>query len=256
LRAHAIEVSLRSRPSGSPLADGNPGSESPSPIDPRHQEDLDTLRDLLRTAVELESPCDHAEPATGQQPSLQTFLAHFPELRPRLQEWDETVERARIAPGALWEWFAAAAAERGIAEPAFAVGSLIDHLAILTLQRARTWQLDAPYVLSVEQFRDRLGDDEYVSIHLKGQRVAKLPMRPHANAEQRVQAAGRLLQGLFDDAQASEEAHAVVEARDSLLVLKEQLLELLGPRPADTPTLSADGCPYCEEIASAGKGGA
>jgi hypothetical protein len=86
-----------------------------------------------------------------------------------------------------------------------------------------------------------------VSIHVNGQRVAKLPMQPHTNAEQRVQAAGRLMQGLFDDAQTSEAAQAVVEARDSLLVLKEQLLELLGPRPADTPTLIADGCAPCEE---------
>jgi hypothetical protein len=208
----------------------------------------------LRTAVELESHCDDAEPPAGQQPNLQTFLVHFPELGPHLEEWDEAVERARIAPGALWEWLAAAAAERGIAEPAFAVGSLIDHLAILTLQRARTWQLDAPYVLSVEQFRDRFRGDEYVSIHLKGQRVAKLAMHPDTNAEQRVQAAGRLMQGLFDDAQASEAAQAVVQARDSLLVLKEQLLELLGPRPADTPTLIADGCPLCEETSSSSTG--
>jgi len=206
---------------------------------------LDTLRALLRTAVELESRCDYDEPPTGQQPNRQAFMAHFPKLGASLEEWDATVERARLAPSALWEWFVKTAAERGITEPSFAVGSLIDHLAILTLQRARSWQLDTPYELSLEQFRDRFGGKEYVSIHLRGQRVARIPTQPHIDDQHRIQAVGRLMQGLFDDAQASKEARVVVEARDSLLLLKEELLAHLRPRSADTPTLLADGCPFC-----------
>ena len=196
-------------------------------------------------AVELESRCDYDEPPTGHQPNHQAFMTHFPDLGASLDEWDAAVERARMAPSTLWEWFAKAAVERSITEPSFAVGSLIDHLAILTLQRARSWQLDIPYELSLEQFRDRFGDKEYVTIHLEGQRVARLATQPHTDDQQRIQAVGRLMQGLFDDAQASKEARAVLDARDSLLLLKEDLLDHLRPRSADTPTLLADGCPFC-----------
>jgi hypothetical protein len=206
---------------------------------------LDTLRDLLRTAVELESCCDYDEPSTGHQLNRLAFTAHFPELRASLEEWDAAVERARIAPGALWAWFEKAAAQRSITEPSFAVGSLIDRLAILTLQRARSWQLDIPYELGVSQFRDRFGGREYVSIHLAGQRVARLPTQPHTDDQQRIQAVGRLMQGFFDEAQSSKEARAVVDARDSLLLLKEDLLNHLRPQSADTPILLADGCPFC-----------
>jgi hypothetical protein len=206
---------------------------------------LDALRDLLRTAVALESCCDYDEPPTGHQPNRQAFLAHFPELRASLEEWDAAVKRERMAPSALWEWFAIEAAERRIAEPSFAVGSLIDHLAILTLQRARSWQLDVPYDLSLKQFRDRFGGKEYVSIHVEGQRVARLPTQPHTDDQQRIQAVGRLMQRLFDDAQDSKEARAVFEARDSLLRLKEELLDQLRPRSVDTRTLLADRCPFC-----------
>jgi hypothetical protein len=245
-RSHgAPEVPLRSLPSRPPLLRRTLARHQSRPVEARHQEDLDTLRDLLRTAVALESRCDYDEPPTGHQPNRQALLAHFPELRASLEEWDTAVERERMAPSALWEWFAIEAAERRIAEPSFAVGSLIDHLAILTLQRARNWQLDIPYDLSLKQFRDRIGGKEYVSIHVEGQRVARLPTQSHTDDQQRIQAVGRLMQRLFDDAQASKEARAVVEARDSLLLLKEELLDQLHPRSADTPTLLANRCPFC-----------
>lgn len=234
-------------PSGSPPPCGGSGSPPPGFVDARHQQDLDALRGLLRTAVELESPVDFGEVPGAGDTNRRAYLAHFPESARGLQEWDAAVERARIAPGALWEWLAAAAAERGIAEPAFAVGSLLDTLAILTLRRARTWQLGVAHELSFEQFRDRRRGEEYVSMHLNGQRVVQFPIQPYTDVERRTRAAGRLMQGLFDDAQASEAAHAVVAARDSLLVLKEQLLELLAPRAPGTPTPIAAGCPSCAQ---------
>jgi hypothetical protein len=204
-----------------------------------------TLHDRLRTAVELESPADYGGPRGSGDMNRRIYLAHFPELGPVLDEWDAAVERARIAPGALWDWLAATAAERGMAEPAFAVGSLLDTLAILTLTRARTWQLGVPHALSFEQFRDRRGGDEYVTVHLNDQRVVQFPIQPHTDAERRTLAADRLIQGLFDDAQASEAALALVAARDSLLVLKEQLVEVLAPRAADGPTTVVADCPLC-----------
>ena len=232
-------------PSASGATGGAGEARGATPIDPVHRADLETLRDLLRTAVELESRCDFGEPSTGSQPNRQAFMAHFTALHAPLEEWNAAVERSRTAPGALWEWFARAAGRRKITEPEFAVGSLIDRLAVLTLQRARKWQLQSPYELTLEHFRDRQDGDKYVSIHLDGQRVARLPMESGESTDQHFEAANRLIQGFFDEAQASEEAQAVADARDTLLQLKEELLERLKPGAGETPLERVQDCPVC-----------
>ncbi|HYM54669.1 MAG TPA: hypothetical protein VES97_04860 [Solirubrobacteraceae bacterium] len=217
----------------------------PAPVDPKHREDLETLRNVVRAAIELESPCDFADPPNGGQDNRRAFLAHFGELEDALVEWDAEVERARSAPGALWEWYARAAAERGITEPPFAVGSLIDRLATWTVERARNGQLNSPHDLYLQHFKDAFEGEEYVSVYAEGQKVARLPGEPRADVRRRTVAANRLIQTLFDDAQACEAAQEIGRARDSLLDLKHELLDRLALHGTATPVVFAPGCPCC-----------
>jgi hypothetical protein len=217
----------------------------PAPVEPKHQEDLEALRNVLRAAVELESRCDFADPPNGRRHNRESFLAHFSELEDALEEWDAAVERVRAAPGALWDWYARAAAERGIDEPQFAVGSLIDRLATLTVERSRHGRLSAQHELYLQHFKDAFESEESVSVYVEGQKVAKLPGEPRRDERRRVEAVDRLIQSLFDSAQICEAATEIGHARDSLLDLKHELLDRLATL---TPVLFAADCPFCQRM--------
>jgi hypothetical protein len=218
----------------------------PAPVEPKHHEDLEALHNALRAAVELESRCDFADPPNGRQHNRESFLAHFSELEDALGEWDAEVERVRAAPGALWDWYARAAVERDINEPPFAVGPLIDRLATWTVERARHGQLSTPHELYMQHFKDAFDGEEYVSVYVEGQKVAKLPGEPRADAQRRIDAVDGLIQRLFDDAQSCEEAREIDQARDSLLDLKHELLDRLALYAMFTPALFAADCPLCQ----------
>jgi len=214
-------------------------------VQPEHREDLETLLDVLRASVELESRCDYADAPNGEQHHRRAFMAHFGELGALLEQWDAAVERLRTAPGGLWEWFAVAAADRGIAEPPFALGALIDRLAVWTVERSRHGELRHHHRLDLQHFRDGFGDQQYLSIYVEGQKVATLPCEPSADLERRAGAADNLVQSLFADAQACEEAKEVGHARDALLDLKQHVLECLTEHATGSPILAAADCPRC-----------
>ncbi len=219
--------------------------EARSPVAPEHREDLETLLDVVRASVELESRCDYADPPSSPQHNRQAFTAHFTELGALLKEWDAGVERVRTAPGGLWEWFALAAADRGIAEPPFVLGALIDRLAVWTVERSRHGELGHPHALDLQHFTDGFGSEQCLSVYVEGQKIARLPVEPRADLERRAEAADQLVQGLFGDAQNCEEAREVGEARDSLLDLKQQVLDRLTEHATGSAILSAAGCPFC-----------
>lgn len=228
---------LRSQP-------GTPPGEL-RPVDGAHREDLEALMDLVRVSIDLEAPCDYGDGAASEAANRTAFLAHFTDLERPLREWDAAVERVQAAPGALWSWFERAARKRGIREPPFALGALIDRLAILTADRARHGRLGAPHRLSVEHYRDRLREGERVSMYVEGQHVGYLPDESDAAVERRMQTADALIQALFDDAQRSRPAAEVVDARDLLLDLKRPLLDLLAEHASLDVFMVAAGCPVC-----------
>lgn len=215
------------------------------PVGHAHREDLETLIDVLRAAVELESRCDFADPPNGPRQNRRAFSAHFPELAALLERWDGAVEQVRIAPGGLWEWFALAAADRGISEPPFALGALIDRLAVSTVERSRHGELEHPHQLDLQHFQDRFGDDQFLSVYVEGQKIARLPVEPASDLELRTDVVEHLVRGLFADAQRSAEARAVGEARDALLDLKQQVLERLGAQASEGEVAFARECPAC-----------
>jgi hypothetical protein len=219
----------------------------PAPVEPHHQEDLEALRNVLQAALELESRCDFADPP-GSQQNRDCFLAHFSGLEIGLEEWNAEVERVRAAPGALWDWYASAAVKRGINEPLFAVGPLIDRLATWTVERARHGKLSIPHELYLQHFKDTFGGEEYVSIYVEGQKVAKLPGERRLGAQRQTERVDRLIQRLFDDAQRCEEAREITHARDSLLDLKHDLLDRLALSARFTPVLFAAACPSCQKM--------
>jgi len=227
------------------LAPSRGESEPSATIDPLHREDLEELLDLLRATIELESRCDFAEPESGSALDRAVFLAHFGELDVSLLAWNERVERVRAAPGALWESLARAATRRGLVEPPFSVGPLVDRMAVITVERSRRGQLGVPHELSIERFRDKVGGSPFVSLYMEGQRVASLPPDPEGDADAAALTAERLIQACFDEAQHSEAALEIDNARDALLDLKQHLLGMLAEHAAaDTIGPSAD-CPLC-----------
>ncbi len=216
------------------------------PAEPAHQEDLETLLDVLRASIELEGPCDYAEGPSGVQTNRRALQAHFPGLAGLLEQWDRGVERVRAAPDRLWEWLAGAAAARGIAEPPFAVGALIDRLAVRTVERSRTGQSAHPHELSIQHFKDVVNGQEHLSVYVEGQKVARLAHLPEADMRRRLESTEALIQGLFDDAQRCAEAAEILAAHDALFDLKQQLLDRLAHDAAISPIPVAPGCPVCE----------
>jgi len=228
------------------LAPSRGESEPDGNIGPLHREDLEELLDLLRATVELESRCDFADREGGPPRNREVFLAHFGELDASLLAWDERVERVRAAPGALWESLARGAAARGLVEPPFSVGPLVDRLAVMTVERSRRGQLGVPHALSIERFRDNVGGRPFVSLYMEGQRVASLPQGPEADARAATLTAESLIQACFDDAQHSEEALEIDDARDALLDLKAHLLGLLAEHAAADSFTASANCPICQ----------
>ena len=120
------------RPHGPGTAEAE---HAPRVVGAEHREELEALLDLMRMSVELDDRCGTGAGPGGASSNDATLRAHFAELHARLGEWDERVERVRAAPGALWGWFERSAPREGISEPPFAVGALIDRLAILSCRR-------------------------------------------------------------------------------------------------------------------------
>ena len=216
-----------------------------TPIGSEHREDLETLLDILRMSIELEDRCGYGDPPSGEQRNRAAVLAHFPELEALLGEWDARVERVQAAPGALWGWFERSASRRGIGEPPFVVGALIDRLALLTVERARSGQLDVAHDLTLQHFNDRLAGGERVSLYVEGQNVAQLPGDPQATLPRRIDTVHELIQQLFDDAQSSAQAVAIGSARDALMDIKLPLLDHVAQEAASDSLHVAAGCPFC-----------
>jgi hypothetical protein len=215
------------------------------PVDGSHLEELEARMDLLRMAIELEDACDFGDRPGRERPRRVAFFAHFPELEGPISAWNEAVESVRGAPSALWSWYAAAAARRGISEPPFAVGPLIDRLAIVTAERSRNDELGLPRDLTVESFRDRVGGVDYVSVFVDGQNVGRMPGAGGDDPDAEAGGARELIQKLFDDAQRTSEAEAVGGARDTLLDLKQPLLEELAMQASADAIAWTSRCPVC-----------
>ena len=195
-------------------------------LGPDHLADLELLRSLLRTAIDLESRCDFGESPTGPRTNRAAFLAHFPDLEPELELWDAAVNRVKVATRDLWAWLDDACADRGVREPEFAVGAVIDRLALLVLQRARNWELQSPHKLTFERFAGSQPADP-ATLYMGGRLVVQVPSLPADAADERVAFAAKLLQQLHDDLAQSQQASEVLNARDLLLLAQESLRERL-----------------------------
>lgn len=212
-------------------------------LDALHLERLDLLRDILRCALELETPCDFAAAPGGRALNEEIFFSHFEQWRGLRAEWDELLMRNRAAPDRLWGRVAEGCARWRLEEPPVALGNAIDKLAMLTMRRAREWQLDAPSQLSLQIVSDRVGGLDRLTLYLERERVAAAPATL-GEAEQMLVKIGEILQAIFDEVQQSPEARAISAARDSLIDLKHELLARLGE--PDAALVPVPGCPLCD----------
>ncbi len=213
----------------------------PRRIGPDHLGDLDLLRSLLRTAVDLESRWDYGEPTGGPRTNCAMFLAHFPYLEEDLALWDVAVARVRSATAALWASLGDAASDRGLQEPEFAVGSVIDRLALLVSRRAREGGLRAPYLLKFERFSGARVTDP-ATLYMEGQLVARIASSSPELGQERLAIIATMLQEMFEGLLAGREASEIVDARDYLLGVQESLLEHLSIPITPLTTMR---CPVC-----------
>jgi hypothetical protein len=233
---------------GSERPERAPDDVDRPPVDPAHQEDLEHQMDLVRMAVELEAAADFGAGRHGEA-HRESFIAHFGELEDLLGEWNDAIERVRAAPGALWAWMERTARKRGIAEPPFAVGALIDRLSTVTTERARDGQLAVPHELTLERFADRGPAGERMGLLAEGQNVVRTPGDQPAAAERTLDQSERAIQALFAEAQRSKPAAEVGDARDALFDLKQRLLEALAHAAAQDPIGESGECPVCRAAA-------
>jgi hypothetical protein len=215
------------------------------PLPDDHRDELEARMDLLRMAVELEDACEFGDLPGRERPRHDSFLAHFPELAEPIAEWNACVERVRSAPAELWTWLETAARLRGITEPPYALGTLIDRLAVLTAERSRNGELALAHELRVESFRDRVGGIECVSLLMDGQTIARLPCAARDGMEPDVPASVTLVQSLYDEARTTREAIEVGGVRDALLDIKQPLLDELAAHASADSLAFTSGCPVC-----------
>lgn len=241
LRARVLRLATRLH-WPDPLAQAE--SAANRPIDAEHLTDLEAQMDLLRVAVELESRADYGDTPSGDQRNRTSFLAHFAELESALAEWDAAVERVQAASATVWGWFEHATSARGLTEPPFALGPLIDRLGTLTVERARHRRLDTPHRLYLQRFEGK--STGHVSVYVDGQNIAQLPAGSPATVQRRADAIGQCVQTLFDDAQTCGQAAELVSARDSLLSLKQPLLDGLALHASLEAVAFAASCPFCQ----------
>lgn len=213
-----------------------------------HQEELDAALGMVRTAVELEMRCDFGGAGPGDTSPRPALLAHFGGLARAFGGWDAAVARAAVAPGALWERLAASVVDRGITEPPVAVGSLVDRLALTTLERSRRGLLGAPHELYFQRLPARVKGTDVMTLYVEGQPVATVADANRAGAELELDIIARVIQAMFDEAQRCSEALEVDHAHDSLLILKQDLLQSIESCAAKLPVALGDECPACRAI--------
>lgn len=216
------------------------------PIDAQHRADLEADVDMLRAAITLQRHTNFGDPHTDEQHNRASFLAHFPDLDSLLQEWDELIEAAKTAPGSLWEYLQQATSDRGLTEPPFALGRLVDRLATLTLQRARQGQLDTRHELQFQRFTDRTIDGTQRTVYVEGQNVLALPDEPTPGVQEQIEAAEQRIQALFDDAQASAQAQFLASAISALHAAEQPILDRLATHASGEEMTYAAGCPVCQ----------
>jgi hypothetical protein len=220
-------------------------------LDPEHEAALETLLSTFRTAVALEMRCDLADAPTGEPHNRETFRAHFASADVELERWNAVVEHAHAASHALWRRLAHSASDHGISEPPFMVGALIDHLATRTLERSRRWELGTAQKALLQHFNDRIDGSRHVSVYLLGRRVAILPGGPEPAVKRRVEAADALINELLDDARRCIEAQRVADTRDSLLELKQRLLDDRRRQETIASIAFAPSCSRCQSLLAA-----
>jgi hypothetical protein len=214
-------------------------------IDAAHREDLEAALALLRAELALEARLRDGELRPDEELLQQAVRAHLGELGVALGEWEARLERARLAPAGLWSWLGEAAAELGVSEPPFLLGPLVDTLAMLIVERARSWELDLGYELALHRLDDRFDGERHASLYLGDRMLARVALGEGAAAEAAVHDAERRLQALFDVARVSGPAREISDSRDSLLALKQHLLGGL-TIDAQPSTLSfTSACPIC-----------
>jgi hypothetical protein len=220
-------------------------SPAATAVDATHAATLEVLLSTLHTAVALEMRCDLDDVSTGQPQNSECFRGHFPALDRALERWNAAVDRAQAAPDALWRRFTSSARDRGITEPPFVVGVLIDQVATSTIESSRRWELDSAPEVALEHFNDRVDGGTHVSVYVMGRRVATLPGGPEPEVQRRVEAADARIRALFEEARNCEEARHIADAQDELLALKQRLLDELEEQRSNALIMLAPDCPRC-----------
>jgi hypothetical protein len=201
---------------------------------------------LLSRTVEQLSVSNFAYFPEGASQLQRALITHFPDLLPRLSEWDEAVLRSQAAPEEAREQIERAV----IADPGIPDGYDKENIAasIARLVVAHSGR----YRLVLRATRDDFRDGAtfwsvYIASGLRDE--AKVAALPDAPIEQIKQLAGEhedALQAVVERVGGSDRLPEIAASRAALKALKQPLLDLLAIKSSVSPILSVADCPFCE----------
>jgi hypothetical protein len=241
-----IERSRSAGEDGQTGTTSHAAAQSPGrpPVGTIHEQHLhDWLAGIAR-AVSQNSACGYASFPDAAGHNEKAVAAHFPDLMPRLAEWDRSVARAEDAPGAAREQVERAVGAADI--PAeYNRKSITEIIARFVAARP-------DYRIVLRAVRDDFRDDGVCwSVFTASGRgmelkVAQLADAPIEEIKERAGAHEQALQAIVDGVRDSDLIPEISASRAALEALQQPLLDVLSLKQAVSPILFAADCSYCE----------
>jgi hypothetical protein len=209
-----------------------------------HEQHLQDWLAGIARSVSQDNATGYAGFPGGTDQDNKAVAAHFPDLIPRLVEWDEAVARAEAAPIAAREQV-----ERAVL--AADISADYNRRAIAAII-ARFVTVASDYRIVLRAVRDDFREDGvYWSVFTMSGRntetkVAQWDDAPIESVLDRSAADEAALQRVVDDVRDSDLIPEISASRDALEALKQPLLNLLDLKRAVAPILFSADCSYCD----------
>jgi hypothetical protein len=204
----------------------------------KHHARLESSFSSFTEAVARADACDF-----GEEHDSSAIKAHFPLLVSALGDWNSVIAAERNAPAPLRALIRAEAEDRGL--PEVYLDSIAERLLRLTVELNGATN----HRLEIISFADGPPEQE------KDRWTLMLGQNPllviDGTSPEDVEQATVALQETFTAAQESEEAAAIVQAREAREALRDPIKQELQIHATIHPVLVADDCLYCQAQAQA-----
>jgi hypothetical protein len=212
------------------------GTRDREEIGPKHRARLEGTLARFGNSIARGTACVY-----GEDHDRRAIAAHYPKLMAALAEWDAAVANEHRVLGPLRDLIRKEAEDRGL--PEGPLKRIVDRLTRTTVDlngsvgyklRLTTFEEGpiAPPTRPADRTRVEIGHDHLLTIE--------------STSRERVEEVRSALQDVFRVAQESDEARAIVDARETREALAAPVRQDLDLHAAIHPVLVAEGCPFCE----------